>query len=72
MRFNLKVQRGEQTTRLRTDYPLRLYRSEHLLETLSAEPSLELCDVFDFWYDIEDPLQLNDEISDTVLVLRKR
>ena len=27
---------------------------------------------FDFWYEIEHPLQLTDELSDTVLVLRKK
>ena len=35
-------------------------------------PSLELCGVYDFWYEIDDPMELNDERTDTVFVLRKR
>ena len=33
---------------------------------------LELCDVYDFWYEIDRPLRLSDELSDTVFVLRRK
>ena len=33
---------------------------------------LELCDVYDFWYEIGHPLELNDRMADTVFILRKR
>ena len=33
---------------------------------------LELCDVFDFWYEIHHPLPWSDDLADTVVVLRKR
>ncbi len=39
---------------------------------LNSVPAFELCDVYDFWYEIDYPLELNDVISDTVLILKKR
>lgn len=72
LRFNLRVRHGQRDLKLRTDYPLRLYRASQLAELINSIDAFELCDVFDFWYDLDEPLQLDEEISDTVLVLRKR
>ncbi|MFO0947764.1 MAG: class I SAM-dependent methyltransferase [Planctomycetota bacterium] len=58
--------------RVRTDYPMRLYTSGELLDLVNSVPEFELCEVYDFWYDINFSRELDDEISDTVLVLRKR
>lgn len=58
--------------RVRTDYPMRLYTAGELLDLTRNVPEFELCQVYDFWYDIDFPRELDDEISDTVLVLRKR
>jgi hypothetical protein len=30
-----------------------------------------MIDVFDFWYDIDDPLKLDNKITDSMFVLRK-
>ena len=35
-------------------------------------PAFELCDVYDFWYEIDEPLKLDNQISDTVFILKKR
>ncbi len=65
--------RGPKTQRrLRSQFPLRLYRADQFRRLLAKVPQLELRDVYDFWYDIDEPLQLNDEISDTVFILQKR
>ena len=32
----------------------------------------ELLDVYDFWYDIDEPQVLNDVITDSVFILRKK
>ena len=34
-------------------------------------PALELVDVFDFWYELDNPLKLTDELGDAVFILRK-
>lgn len=54
-----------------SDYRMRLYEAGQMQELLSKVPELELVDVYDFWYDLDETLELTDELGDTVLVLRK-
>ena len=49
-----------------------MYTAGQFRRLLAKVPELELCDVYDFWYEIDQPLELDDEISDTVFILRKR
>lgn len=72
LRISLLVRRPRGELRLRAEFPLRLYTARQLRSLLTCVPAWELCDVFDFWYEIDEPLALNDEIADTVLVLRRR
>jgi len=51
---------------------LRMYTPRQFRRLLASVPSLELCDVYDFRYDIERPSTLNDEMAYTVFVLRRR
>jgi hypothetical protein len=39
---------------------------------LRSVPKLRLLDVFDFCYDITEPLQLDDNLGDAVFVLQKQ
>jgi SAM-dependent methyltransferase len=71
LRVSLLVRRGLQELRIRDEFPLRLYTAAQIRKLLASVPCLELCDVYDFWYEIDQPLKLNNEISDTVFVLRK-
>lgn len=72
IRVSLLVRRGDSQLRLRDEFPLRLYTARQVRRLLAQVPAFELLDVYDFWYEIEQPLELNDEISDTVFILRKR
>ena len=72
IRISLLVRRGAKELRVRDEFPLRLYTAAQFRRLLAQVPAFELCDVYDFWYEIDTPLQLNDEISDTVFILRKR
>jgi SAM-dependent methyltransferase len=72
LRVNLLVRSGQQQVRLRHEFPLRMYTATQFRRLLGSVPALELCDVYDFWYEIDHPLQFDDEISDTVFILRKR
>jgi SAM-dependent methyltransferase len=58
--------------RIRDEFPLRMYTAAQFRKLLRGVPSLELCDVYDFWYDIDHPLKLSNEMSDTVFILRRR
>ncbi len=64
--------RGRRELRLRHVFDFRLYTAAQFRRTLGRVPCLELCDVYDFWYEIDHPLALTDELSDAVFILRKR
>jgi SAM-dependent methyltransferase len=72
IRISLLARVGRKEHRVRDEFPLRIYTAAQFRRLLAGVPSLELCDVYDFWYEIDRPLELNDEISDTVFILRKR
>ena len=72
LRVCLLVRSPQKELRLRHDFEFRMYTVGQFVQLLEKVPQFELCDVYDFWYDIDDPLVLDDEISDTVFVLRKR
>ena len=68
----LMARRGSKEFRLRHAFQLRTYTRRQFRRLLASVPSLELCDVYDFRYDIERPSALNDEMAYTVFVLRRR
>jgi SAM-dependent methyltransferase len=72
IRVNMRVRTGSRELRLCTEFPFRMYTARQFRRLLASVPQFELCDVYDFWYQIDHPLKLNDEITDTVFVLRKR
>ena len=72
LRVSLLVRDGRKVIRLRHDFPFRMYTAAEFRRLLRAVPSFELCDVYDFWYEIDHPLVLDNQLSDTVFILRKR
>ncbi|HTN75287.1 MAG TPA: class I SAM-dependent methyltransferase [Pirellulaceae bacterium] len=72
LRVTMLVRSPAKTLRLATEFPLRMYTAAQIRSLLRKVPEWELCDVFDFWYEIDEPLMLDDELSDTVFVLRRR
>ena len=71
VQVRLTARRGSQEFRLRHEYQLRTYTLRQFRRLLAAVPSLDLCDTYDFRYDIDRPL-LSEEIAYAVLVLRRR
>jgi SAM-dependent methyltransferase len=69
---SLVARRGSKELRLRNEFQLRTYTPRQFRRLLASVPSLELCDVYDFRYDIDQPLALNDKITYGVFVLRRR
>ena len=72
LRASVLVRRGASELRFRHEFQFRMYTPQQFGCLLAAVPAWELCDVFDFWYQIEDPLDWNNDLADTVVVLRKR
>ena len=72
IRVNLLVKKPKSKFRLLTEFDLRLYSSKQFKSLLDKFPEFELCDVFDYNFDMEHPFKLDSTMSDTMLVLRKR
>jgi hypothetical protein len=72
LRVSLLVRKKEAAIRLRDEFQFRMYTAAQFRRLLAQVPAWELCDVYDFWYEIDRPLTLNNELSDTVFILRKR
>ncbi len=67
----LMVRRRSKELRLRHAFQLRTYTPRQFRRLLDSVPSLELCDVYDLRYDIEQPLAVNDEAAYTLFVLKR-
>ncbi|GIW95491.1 MAG: SAM-dependent methyltransferase [Pirellulaceae bacterium] len=71
LRISLLVRTPRRCRRFRDEFRLRIYTADDVRRLLRASAAWELCDVFDFWYEWDKPLDLNDELSDAVFVLRR-
>ena len=71
LRVCLLVRENGKEIRLRDEFSFRMYTARQFRRLLASVPSLELCDVYDFWYEIDNPMELNDDRADTVFVLRR-
>jgi hypothetical protein len=68
----MRVCRRSKQIRLRHEFQVRTYTAKQFKLLLDSVPLLELCDVYDFRYDVELPLLLNDKMGYIVFVLRRR
>jgi SAM-dependent methyltransferase len=71
-RVMMLVRRGDEELRLATEFPMRLYTAGQFRSLLRKVPEFELCEVFDFGYEIDVPVRFDDWLSDAVFILRKR
>jgi SAM-dependent methyltransferase len=72
LRVWLLVLHGSKEFQLTYDFQFRTYLPRQFRQLLDSVPSLELCDVYDFRYDIKQPFAVNDEMAYSVFVLRRR
>jgi SAM-dependent methyltransferase len=73
LRVSMLIRKGQQAPlRVQTEMTLRSYTLTQLRKLLAKVPEFELCESFDFWYEIDEPVKLSRDSSDTLLVLRKR
>jgi SAM-dependent methyltransferase len=72
LRAWLLVLHGSKELQLTYDFQFRTYLAGQFRQLLGSVPSLELCDVYDFRYDIKQPFAVNDEMAYSVFVLRRR
>ena len=73
LHFQMTVRKpGEEPVSFESEYRMRLYSAEDFRSLVESVPEFErLPDVYDFWYDLDEPLTLSDELGDTVFILRR-
>ncbi len=72
LRISLLVRTPRRLLRIQDEFFMRTYSARQMRNLLRSCVVWELCDVFDFWYELDKPLSLDDTLSDVVLVLRRR
>jgi hypothetical protein len=72
IRISLLVREGKKIARYRDEFPLRLYTAAQLKALVASVPEWSIEAVYDYWYELDSPLKLTNELSDTVLVLKRR
>ncbi len=72
IRVTIKADKPGETIKLRTEFPLRLYTAPQILATLASVPEFEIASVHDFNYQIDEPVEVDEDSVDTIFVLRKR
>lgn len=71
LRMSMLVREKGVEKRFRDEFQFRMYTASQFRRLLAGVPSLTLCDVYDFWYEIDQPLKLDEEITDTIFILKK-
>jgi SAM-dependent methyltransferase len=72
LKITMTIRKGESSpVRVSDEFTLRTYNARQIKSLLAKVPSLALEEVFDFWYEIDEPQVLNDDLVDSVFVLRK-
>ncbi|QDT06504.1 Cypemycin methyltransferase [Rubripirellula lacrimiformis] len=73
LRVSIKaVKRTGQIERIRSDFPLRIYtpkQAQRLLEKVSDV--WQISGIYDFDYDIDEPREFDNDLTDAVFVLRR-
>jgi len=72
LRISLLARSLRRAIRIRHDFAFRMYTANQFRKLLATVAEWKLVDVYDFWYDIDEPLELNNDITDTLFVLQKK
>jgi SAM-dependent methyltransferase len=72
LRVSLLARTKKGDVRAATEFDLRLYTAAQIRSLFKKVPEFELAAVYNFDYEIDRPLRLDDELSDAVFVLRRR
>jgi SAM-dependent methyltransferase len=72
LRIILRACTPQRVQRVCSEFPLRMYTANQFRRLLRSVPVFDLCGVFDFWYDLGHPRQLDNDLIDAVFVLRRK
>jgi SAM-dependent methyltransferase len=72
LKVTMTILKNGKKSKLHDEFDLRLYRAKQLKALFKKIPEFELMEVFDFWYQIDEPQKFDDYIADAVFILKKR
>lgn len=72
VRISVLAKGPHRTLRCRTEFPMRLYTVDETKALFAQVPELELVGIHDFCYEIDEPLEMNDDLEDSIFILRRR
>ncbi len=72
LRVVMRVRTPATDFRVATEFPLRLYTARQFARLLAQVPEFELCETYDFGYEIDHPVRFDDHLSDALFILRRR
>jgi SAM-dependent methyltransferase len=73
LRVSVKAQkRSGKVERIRSEFPLRIYTPAQAKRLLKkVENVLEIAEIFDFDYDIDEPREFDNDLTDALFVLKR-
>jgi SAM-dependent methyltransferase len=71
IRVSTLVREKGKELRFRDEFPLRIYTASQLKSLIAKVPEWRIESVHDYWYELDYAMKLDDEMSDTVLILRR-
>lgn len=73
LRASIKAtKRSGKVERIRSEFDLRLYTTSQVKKLLQkVSDVLEIAEIYDFDYDIDEPREFDDDLTDAVFVLRR-
>jgi SAM-dependent methyltransferase len=68
----LLSKRPAKVYRLRDEFDYRTYTAAQIKKLIASIGKWDMIDVFDFWYELDEPQELDDDQVDTLFVLQRR
>lgn len=72
LKITMTIRKPSGTLRLQDAFHLRLYNAAQVKSLFAKVPELKLAGIYDFWYEMEEPQKLDNEIVDAVFLLQKQ
>ena len=57
---------------MRDEFDYRTYTAAQIKKLIASIGKWDMIDVFDFWYELDEPQTLDDDQVDTLFVLQRR
>ena len=71
LRFRMRVKGHREVKEFTTEYQMRIYTAAQVKSLFSKAAQFELVEVYDFYYEIDEPQSLDNRLGDAVFLLKR-